>query len=187
MVQVIIDDDPPELRALQRIKFGERENISLLKEVISSDAHVSRRGALMEKFDEVITALNNSGSMPWRTDSKHCLDRYKILLASFKRADRARASASGAEDEFNEKDQLLSDIVIATDDADERGRVERMETARRDARLIQAGEEVRSIAMRRRTAAITTLMPMRTWLPGTTAIISTRHLIKIDLLLTAII
>jgi hypothetical protein len=61
MAQVIIDDDPPELRALQRRKFGEREDISLLKEVISSDAHVSRRGALMEKFDEVSTALNNSG------------------------------------------------------------------------------------------------------------------------------
>jgi hypothetical protein len=152
MAQVIIDDDPPELRALQRRKFGEREDISLLKEVISSDAHVSRRGALMEKFDEVSTALNNSGSMPWRTDGKHCLDRYKLLLASFKRAERARASASGAEEEFNKKDQILSDIVIAADDADERGRVERMETARRDARLIQAGEEVRSIAMRRRTA-----------------------------------
>jgi hypothetical protein len=59
----------------------------------------------MEKFDEVSTALKNSGSMPWRTDGKHCLDRYKLRLASFKRADRARASASGAEKEFNEKDQ----------------------------------------------------------------------------------
>jgi hypothetical protein len=44
----------------------------------------------------------------------------------------------------------LSDI--ATDDVDESGRVERMETARAYARLIHAGEDVRSIGMRRRTA-----------------------------------
>jgi hypothetical protein len=41
--------------------------------------------------------------------------------------------------------------AIATDDVDERGHVERMETARRYAHLINAGEEVRSIDMRRRT------------------------------------
>jgi hypothetical protein len=80
MAQVIIDDDPPELRALQRRKFGEREDISLLKEVIASDAHVSRLGALMEKFYEVSTALNNSGSMPWITDGKNCHDRYKHIF-----------------------------------------------------------------------------------------------------------
>jgi hypothetical protein len=53
MAKVIIDENPSELRALQRRKFGEMEDISLLKELIASDAHVSRRGALMEKFDEV--------------------------------------------------------------------------------------------------------------------------------------
>jgi hypothetical protein len=110
MAQVIIDDDPPELRAIQRSKFGEKEDESLLKELIASDAHVSRRGALMEKFDEVSTALNSSGSIPWRTDGKNCLDRYKHLLDSFKRADRARASASGADEEFNEKDQ--NDMIL---------------------------------------------------------------------------
>jgi hypothetical protein len=50
MAQVIIDDDPPELRALQRRKVGEREDISLSKEVIASDEHVSKGGGLMEKL-----------------------------------------------------------------------------------------------------------------------------------------
>jgi hypothetical protein len=137
MAQVFIDDDPPEIRPLQRRKFGEMGDISLLKEVIASDAHTSRFCALMEKFEELSTALNNSGSLPWKTDGKHCLDRCE--LSSFKRADRARASASGAEEECDERDQILSDIVVAVDDADEQGRVERMETARRDTRLLRAG------------------------------------------------
>jgi hypothetical protein len=42
--------------------------------------------------------------MSWATDGKHCLDRYKLLVAFFKRADRIRASASGTEEHFGEKD-----------------------------------------------------------------------------------
>ena len=98
-----------------------------------------------------MVAINHT-PLSYSKNGKHCLARYKLLVASFKRVDRAHASASGAKEEFNEKDQLLSGIVIATNDADEHGRVERVEAARRDARLIQAKEEVRSIAMRKRTA-----------------------------------
>jgi hypothetical protein len=94
--------------------------------------------------------LNKSGVLPLSTDAKHCLDRYRLLIASFKREDRARASASGTEEEFCERDQLLSDIVTATDDANERGRVERLEMAKIDKDTVKAGEMIRSQAMSRR-------------------------------------
>jgi hypothetical protein len=58
--------------------------------------------------------------MPWNTDGKHCINRYKLLIATFGMADRARAATSGAEEEFGGKDQLLSDICSAIDDAHER-------------------------------------------------------------------
>jgi hypothetical protein len=80
----------------------------------------------MDKFEEVSVALNNGGAFPWMTDAKHCLDRYKLLLSNFRRLDRVRASESGTEEEFNEKDQLLSDISVAVDDANERGRSDRL-------------------------------------------------------------
>jgi hypothetical protein len=81
---------------------------------------------IADKFDEVSLALNKSSMMPWATDGKHRLDRYKLLVASFKRADRIRASASGTEEDFGEKDKLLSDIICAVDDTNERGRTERL-------------------------------------------------------------
>jgi hypothetical protein len=65
--------------------------------------------------------------MPWNTDGKHCINRYKLLIATFRMADRARAATSGAEEEFWGKDQLLSNICSAIDDAHERGRLERRE------------------------------------------------------------
>jgi hypothetical protein len=150
MAEVIAVDAPSEIRAIQRRKFGDEHDSALLKEVIAFGAHVCKRGSQMEKFDAIAAALNKGGVLSWSTDAKHCLDRYKLLIASFKRDDRARASASGTEEEFCERDQLLSDIVTASDDANERGRIERLEMAKRDKDLLKAGEKIRSQAMSRR-------------------------------------
>jgi hypothetical protein len=69
-----------------------------------------------------------------------------------------------------------------------------METARRDARLLGAGEEFRSIAMQgelrdkvMKKATTITSMEMRMRRPGTVAIISTKHLKKVYLLPTVVI
>jgi hypothetical protein len=90
---------------------------------------------------------------PWNTNGKHCNDRYKLLLAKFRRVNRARALASGTEEEFGERDQLLADIQSAVNDNEERGRTEREESAKRDERLATAGKEVRANAMSRKHGA----------------------------------
>ena len=149
----VLSEGGPTNRPPVRRKFGEEEDILLLKEIVANGAHAVRRGSQSDKFDEVGTSLNANGVMPWSTDGKHCIDRYRLLIATFRRADRARAATSGAEEEFGEKDQLLSDICNAIDDADERGRLERREASRRDAELQYAGEQVRAAAMSRRTNA----------------------------------
>jgi hypothetical protein len=43
----------------------------------------------MENFDAFSGSLNASHVLPWATDGKHCLDRYK-LVSCFKREDKAR-------------------------------------------------------------------------------------------------
>jgi hypothetical protein len=78
------------------------------------------------------------------------LTEYKLLIASFKWADRTIAAAYGAEEEFW-KYQLVSDICSAIDGADERSRLERREASRRESELPYAGEQVRAAAMSRRT------------------------------------
>jgi hypothetical protein len=57
------------------------------------------------------------------------------------REDKAKSRASGTVEDFNEED-LLSDIVLAVHDAQENCRVESLELAKRDKKLIQAGERI---------------------------------------------
>jgi hypothetical protein len=83
-----------------RRKFGETEDTALVKGIVANDDHVCRRGKVTETFEEVSRALNEGNTLPWNTNGKHCNDRYKLLLAKFRRADRAHALASGTEEEF---------------------------------------------------------------------------------------
>jgi hypothetical protein len=141
MAHVVEEDDVIPVSRGARRKFGEAEDIALLKEVLANEAHVCHRGTMTGKFDEVACALNNSNALPWSTNGKHCNNRFKLLLVGFRRTDRARASASGTEEDFGEKDQLLADILSAVNDNEERGRLEHEESAKRDEHLVHAGQE----------------------------------------------
>jgi hypothetical protein len=105
-----------------RRKFGEAEDIALLKEALAHDSHVCRRGKMTERFEEVASSLNNTNSLPWSTNWKHCTDRFKLLVANFRRTCRALSSASRVEVEYGEKHQLLTDVVSAIDENEEHGR-----------------------------------------------------------------
>jgi hypothetical protein len=80
-----------------------RWKVSLVKETVANNAHACWRGKLAEKFGEAARALNEGNARPWNSNGKHCNVRYKILLANFRRADRARALASGTDEEFGGK------------------------------------------------------------------------------------
>jgi hypothetical protein len=92
MAEIIGEDPVPENRAAPRRKFTEDHDVALLKEVIACGAPVSRRGSQMDKFEEVRSAMNNGRTFPWMTNAKHCLDRYKLLLSTFRQLDRVLAS-----------------------------------------------------------------------------------------------
>jgi hypothetical protein len=74
-----------------------------------------------------------------------------LLVASLRRLDRARASASGTEEDFKERDQLLL-IVTAVDDFSERGRAERLEMEKRDKKLVKARKNIIFQAMNSRAS-----------------------------------
>jgi hypothetical protein len=133
--------------------LGRRKTSHSLIEIVANDRHVCRFGKVIETFEEVARALNDSNALPWNTNGKHCNDRYKLVLANFRRADRARALASGIEEEFGKREQLLADIQSAVNDNEKRGRTEREKSAKRDERLAKAGQEVRANAMSRKHGA----------------------------------
>jgi hypothetical protein len=67
----VLDDFVTPENCGGRRKFGETEDIALLKEIVANDAHVCRRGKVTETFDEVARALNEGNSFPWNTNGKH--------------------------------------------------------------------------------------------------------------------
>jgi hypothetical protein len=87
-----------------------------------------------ENFEEVTRALNEGNALPWNSNGKYCNDRYKLLLAKFRKADQARALASGTDEEFGERYQQLADIQSAVNDYEERCRAELEEYVERDER-----------------------------------------------------
>jgi hypothetical protein len=105
-----------------RRKFGETEDIALHKDIVASNAHVCRRGNVTENFEEAARALNEGNAIPWNSSSKRFNDSYKLLLASFRRADRAPALANRTDEEFVERDQQLADIQSAVNNNEKRGR-----------------------------------------------------------------
>jgi hypothetical protein len=111
--------------AVDAESLGRRKTSHPLIEIVANDGHVCRFGKVTETFEEVARALNEGNALPWNTNCKHCNDRYKLLLANFRRADRARALVSGIEEKFWEREQLLADIQSAVNDNEERGRTER--------------------------------------------------------------
>jgi hypothetical protein len=147
MAHVETDDMSAEIRGGRR-KFGETEDIALLKEALAHDAHVCRRGKMTEKFEKVASSLNDRNALPWSTNGKHCTDRFKLLVANFRHTDRALSSASGVEEEYGGKCQLLADVISAIDENEEHGRLERDISARRDEHLSKAGQEVRVRSMK---------------------------------------
>jgi hypothetical protein len=79
----VLDDNVASEKRGGRRKFGEPEDIALLKEIVANDAHVCRRGNVAENFEEVARALNEGNALPWNSNGKPCNDRYKLLRASF--------------------------------------------------------------------------------------------------------
>jgi hypothetical protein len=94
-------------KSVVRRKFGDSEDVQLQKEVLASKAHVSRLNTQVERLECVEKSLNQGEIFPWPTDGKH---RFKIIVAGFKRLDRIWAQASGTEEDFSDRDQLLYDI-----------------------------------------------------------------------------
>jgi hypothetical protein len=63
MSHVLDDNVAPEICGGRR-KFGETEDIELLKEIVANDSHVCRRGKVTENFEEVARALNEGNALP---------------------------------------------------------------------------------------------------------------------------
>jgi hypothetical protein len=90
MSDVLDDNNVASENLGGRRRFGETEDIALLKEVVANDAHVCRRNKVAEKFEEVDRALNEGNALPSNTNGKLATTDTNSLRTSEGRTERAR-------------------------------------------------------------------------------------------------
>ena len=126
----------------------------LLKAVISVDAHLAPHGATQRRYEEALALFVSSSSSgglqnvcapTWKTLN----DRFKKVVSDHRLAVRNNAVASGIIEVRGEREDLLDDIVLAMDEWEEKRRSERDARTELDKRLMEAGKEIRSMAVAR--------------------------------------
>ena len=78
------DEDDNTYKGKRRM-FDVKLDLMLLTEIQKIEAHLCNRGTRFERFAKVADNLNASGKVPWRTDGKHCDDRFKLIKKKHKR------------------------------------------------------------------------------------------------------
>ncbi|KAJ3281412.1 hypothetical protein HDU79_010791, partial [Rhizoclosmatium sp. JEL0117] len=89
-----------------------RVDIALLKEVLNVEPYKAAHGKTAECWENVATNLNEALSLDGDvcTTKKNAQERFKDLMKKFKADEMEALRASGTEEEFNEREQLLSDV-----------------------------------------------------------------------------
>ncbi|ETW02808.1 hypothetical protein H310_05293 [Aphanomyces invadans] len=90
-------------------RFKSASDVDLLKEVIHIQPYDAPYGAVKSRWDEV--AANMCMTYGDGLTSVSCRKRFDDLLDAFKRNTISSLRASGTEEEYNEREQLLQDIV----------------------------------------------------------------------------
>lgn len=85
-------------------KWNPRLNLALMREVSGAGAHIPPRNEVRQRFTDVANRLNGNADLqlPWKTDGKHCRDRFKLLMEKWELHDRDAARASGGGELFGE-------------------------------------------------------------------------------------
>jgi hypothetical protein len=131
--------------AAARRKWTDDADILLLKEVAARKAHVPVFGKAMETFAAIAEALR--GKLPWETDAKHCRDRYTLLTRTFTKSDRIGRSSTGVEEDFTEREILLTGLIEEAVLWKEKRTHDKSKDQERHERLMAAGSEARALAL----------------------------------------
>jgi hypothetical protein len=100
-----------------------------------------------DTFSDILEALR--GKLPWETDVKHCKDRYTLLTRTFKKNDNIDRSSTGVEEEFGEKETVLTSLTEEAAFWKEKRSHERTKHQNLSQNLLAAGREARALALAR--------------------------------------
>jgi hypothetical protein len=125
--------------APRRRNYSEEDDLILLRQVVADLPFEAQRGGVIEAWDGVVARVLSDPSFGIRSATgKSAQARFNKLVERHRQRDRAALLASGVEEEYGEREQLLDELTSRLDeharserersDA-ERARLERLATA----------------------------------------------------------
>ena len=125
-------------------RFSPKCDIALLKEIVAQNPFANKNNKV--KWLHIVVKMNALMSQT-RTDivftDRGCKDRLKILVNSFKKGTLASLKASGTEEEYNERDQLLTEEVELMEEKENFARVAEKKEHEKE----EQGVDIRRISM----------------------------------------
>ena len=100
----------------KRKSFTAEEYLLLLRQVAADAPFNSSRGNKMEKWDAVACKLQILETFGRACTGKGCYARFNTLLEKHKKFNERSARASGVDEEYDEKVQLLDEILVLYED-----------------------------------------------------------------------
>ncbi|KAG9410982.1 hypothetical protein AC1031_019014 [Aphanomyces cochlioides] len=132
----------------KRRKFSDHEDVMLLRQVNAERPFEARHGEVMKVWASIAQKLDDDGEFDRPGfDSKKAQHRFDVLLKHHRAFDRESMLASGIDQNYDEKLQLLDELLSAVDDSIMQDK-ERAETAISDSQREESeGERIRNKAL----------------------------------------
>ncbi|KAJ3028475.1 UNVERIFIED_CONTAM: hypothetical protein HDU68_001622 [Siphonaria sp. JEL0065] len=108
-----IPEAPTTDKRKQAYRFNAATDIALLKEIEHIQPYDAPHGQKAERWVEVSSRFNQACDFGGNKTAtpKNCQNRFEELIKRFKQDEMDSLRASGTEEEFNEREQLLTDII----------------------------------------------------------------------------
>ncbi|CAK4969763.1 unnamed protein product, partial [Aphanomyces euteiches] len=97
-------------------KFACRHDIALLRHVVHEKPWEAEHGSVMEKWTRIAEELNRRQDFDKPKKGTNLKNRFDLLLKRFQDDEARSKRKSGTPEEYNERDQLLTDIKCRIDD-----------------------------------------------------------------------
>ncbi|KAJ3009487.1 UNVERIFIED_CONTAM: hypothetical protein HDU68_002645 [Siphonaria sp. JEL0065] len=126
-------------------------DIALLKEVEQIQPYSAPHGKTAERWEQVTARFNNACAFSDNKEAstKNCQARFTDLVKKFKQEEMESLRASGTEEEYSEREQLLTDLVDLMKEAeDAKSDKKRKKAADDDLREVN-GAKIRDVATKR--------------------------------------
>lgn len=138
-----------------RFHFYPVHDIALLQQALADQPYLAAYGKQDDCWAQVAEALRNHPELAMPVTSRSARDRFTYILKLFQDEDNANLRKSGAEEEFDERDRLLTEVL-----AQQRTATEQKDAVRkREAADRESGKQIQMDALcslkKKRTEAAT--------------------------------